>query len=202
MVFSPIFAISRCFEVNQPTLHVLCDFGKSHLPVTTGFTNDLPMVQLSDNSLSDFVRQIVSGYRNACESKNVSLLLDLEDVSAPYDRKLVHKAVAAMVENAIESMPDGGELEATLINAEHQWELEIADSGEQKNHTERAVAPGDGDLPRIAEVEVSSQMGMLNQLSLLMNATVQSWNCPLGGTANVLVVPKTSTIEKPDSKAA
>lgn len=161
------------------------------------------MVQLSDNRLSDFVRQIVSGYRNTCDSKNVSMVLDLEEVSAPYDRKLVHRAVAAMVENAIEAMPQGGELEATLINAEHQWELEIADSGEQKSQTESetGAAPG-GDLPKIVGVKDSDQMGMLNQLSVLMNATVQSWNCPLGGTANVLVVPKNTTNEKPDSKSA
>lgn len=162
------------------------------------------MVQLSDNRLSDFVRQIVSGYRNTCDSKNVSMVLDLEEVSAPYDRKLVHRAVAAMVENAIEAMPQGGELEATLINAEHQWELEIADSGEQKSQTESetSAAPGGGDLPKIVGVKDSDQMGMLNQLSVLMNATVQSWNCPLGGTANVLVVPKNTTNEKPDSKSA
>jgi len=160
------------------------------------------MVQLSNNSLSDFVRQVVSGYRNTCESNNVSLVLDLEEVSAPYDRKLVHRAVAAMVENAIDSMPNGGELEATLINAEHQWELEIADSGEQQSQSEPETTSTKSDLPRIAGVDVSPQIGMLNQLSVLMNATVQSWNCPLGGTANVLVVPKPLTNKKPDSKAA
>jgi len=153
------------------------------------------MVQLSNNSLSDFVRQVVSGYRNTCESKNVSMVLDLEEVSAPYDRKLVHRAVAAMVENAIEAMPEGGELEATLVNAEYQWELEIADSG--KSFTEESTeatslekAVPDGELPRILGADTTAHMGMLNQLSILMNATVQSWNCPLGGTAHVLVVPK------------
>ena len=149
------------------------------------------MVQLSNNSLSDFVRQVVSGYRNTCESKNVSVVLDLEEVTAPYDRKLVHRAVAAMVENAIEAMPEGGELEATLVNAEYQWELEIADSG--KSYVEEssltATVP-DGGLPRILGTDTNVHMGMLNQLSVLMNATVQSWNCPLGGTAHVLVVPK------------
>ena len=153
------------------------------------------MVQLSNNSLSDFVRQVVSGYRNTCESKNVSMVLDLEEVSAPYDRKLVQQAVAVMVENAIESMPEGGELEATLVNAEYQWELEIADSGksleeEHADKSELAQSAPDEGLPRILGTDTSVHMGMLNQLSILMNATVQSWNCPLGGTAHVLVVPK------------
>ena len=155
------------------------------------------MVQLSNNSLSDFVRQVVSGYRNTCETKNVSMVLDLEEVTAPYDRKLVHKAVVAMVENAIDAMPEGGELEATLVNAEYQWELEIADSGKSSDETYESPTPvgdtvNDG-LPRILGTETNVHMGVLNQLSILMNATVQSWNCPLGGTAHVLVVPKSST---------
>ena len=161
------------------------------------------MVQLSNNSLSDFVRQVVSGYRNTCESRNVSVVLDLEEISVPYDRKLVHRAVTAMVENALQAMPDGGELEATLINAKHQWELEIADSGGRSKTKETTGAPqAANDLPRIVEVESNTQMEVLNNLSILMNATVQSWNCPLGGTANVLVVPKRPANEQIINKAA
>ncbi|QEG24591.1 sensor histidine kinase [Mariniblastus fucicola] len=151
------------------------------------------MVQLSNNSLSDFVRQVVSGYRNTCESKNVSMVLDLEEVSAPYDRKLVHKAVIAMVENAIEAMPEGGELEATLVNAEYQWELEIADSGRSAEQDAPSINQTNPELPKVLGTETNLHMGTLNQLSVLMNATVQSWNCPLGGTAHVLVVPKPAT---------
>ena len=126
------------------------------------------------------------------------MVLDLEEVTAPYDRTLVHRAVAAMVENAIEAMPEGGELEATLVNAEYQWELEIADSGtaanEETTGTPKAAkdAPDQG-LPRIIGTETNVHMGVLNQLSILMNGTVQRWNCPLGGTAHVLVVPKPTT---------
>ena len=156
------------------------------------------MVQLSNNSLSDFVRQVVCSYRNACESKNVSMVLELEEVSAPYDRKLVHQAVSALVENAIHAMPQGGELEATLINTQFQWELEIADSGCGSTEASKST-PTESELPRIEGVPSTTQMSELNHLSVLMNATVQSWNCPLGGTANVLVVPKQPTS---DSKSA
>jgi len=126
------------------------------------------------------------------------MVLDLEEVTAPYDRKLVHRAVTAMVENAIEAMPEGGELEATLVNAEYQWELEIADSGKSTDEEKYTTPAQTGDtaidnLPRIVGTETNVHMGVLNQLSILMNATVQSWNCPLGGTAHVLVVPKPTT---------
>lgn len=152
------------------------------------------MVQLSQNSLSDFVRQVVSGYRSECESKNVTVVMDLEEVAAPYDRTLVHRAVTAMIENAIDAMPDGGELEATLVNAEYQWELEIADSGNRISDKEMQVST-DSELPRIVAVETNAHLGKLNQLSILMNAAIQSWNCPLGGTAHVLVVPKMNSRE-------
>ncbi len=158
------------------------------------------MVQLSQNSLSDFVRQVVSEYRNTCEAQNVNLLLDLEEVATPYDRKLVHHAVAAMVENAIEAMPQGGELEATLVNAEYQWELEIADSGKAIVEDEPTVSQH--NLPKIVGVDTNTHMGKLNQLSILMNATVQSWNCPLGGTAHVLVVPKPVARENSNQRRA
>lgn len=161
------------------------------------------MVQLSQNSLSDFVRQVVSGYRNECEAQNVNVLLDLEEVVTPYDRKLVHHAVAAMVENAIEAMPQGGELEATLVNAEYQWELEIADSGKAAVESEPTEnRQPDKQLPQVVGVDANAHMGKLDQLSILMNATVQSWNCPLGGTAHVLVVPKPYSQQNPDQRRA
>lgn len=149
------------------------------------------MVQLSQNTLTDFVRQVVSGYHQDCERNQVDIVLDLEDVATPFDQTLVHRAVIAMVENAIESMPLGGELEVTLVNAEYQWELEVADSGTPADNGDR-TNNSDASLPRVFAVAANTHINRLNQLSILMNATIQSWNCPLGGTANVLVVPKMS----------
>ena len=162
------------------------------------------MVHLSQNSLSDFVRQVVSEYRTTCDTKNVNVLMDLEDVATPFDQKLVHHAVAAMVENAIQAMPEGGELEATLVNAEYQWELEIADSGNRVVEEPVVEKPIENEqqLPRIVGVDTTAHMSKLNQLSILMNATVQTWNCPLGGTAHVLVVPKRTGQESSNQRRA
>jgi len=161
-------------------LREFSDFGTSHVRTTHDLIDKSLMVQLSQNSLSDFVRQVVSEYRNTCETKNVNLLLDLEEVSTP--------------------MPQGGELEATLVNAEFQWELEIADSG-IVDETE-SLPEAEQTLPRIVGVDTNVHMGKLNQLSILMNATLQSWNCPLGGTAHVLVVPKPISRENSNQRRA
>jgi len=99
-------------------------------------------------------------------------------------------------------MPNGGELEATLINAEHQWELEIADSGKREKSEPIETKETDSELPRVVGVKRSPHIEVLNQLGILMNATIQSWNCPLGGTASVLVVPKMRGNEQTITKAA
>ena len=155
------------------------------------------MVRLSNSNLSDFISQIVNSYRSVCESERVSLTLDIDDVAVPYEPKMVRRAVELMMENAIELTPAGGEVEATLINAEYQWELEIADTG-SRSHSDQTISDTPDRLPRVANRPINS----LQQLSILMNATIQSWNCPLGGTAIVLVVPKSHASERTIRKAA
>lgn len=161
------------------------------------------MVSLSQNSLSDFVRQIANGFRDACEARNISLELDLDEVSTSYDRRAVQSAVRAMMENAISAMPDGGELEATLIDGNNQWELEIADSG-SKQAADQALSKNQttAKLPRVALFSANEHLRRLNNISIMLHGTVQSWNCPLGGTALVLVVPKQSSQQSLDFRRA
>lgn len=165
------------------------------------------MVLLSQNSLSDFVRQVASGFRNVCDTRNISLELDLDEVSTPYDRRTVQSAIVAMIENAIAAMPDGGELEATLIDGNGQWELEIADSGRQPTADEPVDEPAlqnqsTDSLPRVALFPANEHLRRLNNISIILQGTVQTWNCPLGGTAHVLVVPKQISQQSSDRRRA
>ncbi len=195
-----VYLFSRGLSRSQPTLRELSDFGTSQLKVSSTFMfAEMLMVQISNNSLSDFVRQIASGYKNLCQSRNITLELDIDEVSTAYDKKTTHSAIIAMIENAIDSMPNGGELEATLIDGNGQWELEIADSGSQSSvpsNTDSQTQPSsevaDSDLFHVAPFQANQHLRRLNNISILLNATVQTWNCPLGGTAHVLVVPKSS----------
>lgn len=134
------------------------------------------MVQLSSQSLSDFVRHTVTGFRNECEQQGISLELNIEDICVPYQSNIVRTAVVTMLESSISSMPAGGELEVNLIGTEFQWELEVADSGSRKR-----TASG------------SDCQSILEAVSLTLGGSVQTWNCPLGGLAHVLIVPKRGT---------
>lgn len=159
------------------------------------------MVRLSKLELSDFIVQIIDSYQGVCRSKQIKLTLDIEDVSVGYEPKMVRRAVELMMDNSVQVTPVGGEIEASLINAEYQWELEIADSGPRAK-TDRVATEAQTELPKIVGESPSTSIKSLQQLSVLMNATVQSWNCPLGGTAIVLVIPKGHTNEQAITKAA
>ncbi len=131
------------------------------------------MVQLSSNSLSDFLRQTLTGFRAQCRSRGIKLELNIEDVNVPYQNSLVRTAVIALMESSIASTPDGGEIEVNLIDCQFQWELEVADSGSRQRNANTTV-----------------QQNKLEAVSLALGASVQTWNCPLGGIAHVLIVPK------------
>jgi hypothetical protein len=155
----------------------------------------------SMESITDWVHQIGFGFRNICQRHNIEIAMDLDDVHDVAIGKPIKDAVIALVNNAIEAMPNGGELEINLVDGKHQWEIEVADSGAAKSsfprdrrhdvpepHTTEQV--GRSDLPLIEPVEVSRHLLQLEKLAIELNATRQSWKCPLGGMAEVLIVPK------------
>ena len=142
----------------------------------------MPMVQLSNNSLSDFVRQVVFGFQNRCQTNSIRLELDIEDVDTPFSCDTIKTAAASLLEHAIESLPDGGEIEVTLINSEYQWELEVAHCESKETETPETVG---------LKIYTESEHQMrLEAASLTLGGSVQTWKCPLGGLAHVLIVPK------------
>lgn len=140
------------------------------------------MVHLSSQSLSDFIRQTITGFRPDCERLAISLELNIEDVSVPYQSNIIRTGVVTLMENSIASMSSGGELEVNLIDSEFQWELEVADSGTRNRNTSGNHEPS-----------------TLEAVSLALGGSVQTWKCPLGGLAHVLIVPKRNTGNKAQS---
>ncbi|MEM7782538.1 MAG: hypothetical protein AAF939_00940 [Planctomycetota bacterium] len=132
------------------------------------------------------VHKIVNKLLDSLESKLVSLQIsletDLESVKTSGHSIAVESATAALLENAIQAMPDGGNLSVTLIDSPNQWELEVADNA-SRDFEEKIVSENNASLNKA--VTVANQQG----------GEVQTWNCPLGGKAHVLVMPRS----RPDS---
>ncbi|MCC9600080.1 ATPase [Stieleria sp. JC731] len=104
-------------------------------------------------------------------SAPVCLEVDIDvSVPVPCDNTRAADLITAISRQALEAMPDGGDLMITACCTENGVELEIADSGMDTNHRERA-------LP-IAAAAVGADL---------------KWqNCPQGGVAVTIYFPAKS----------
>ena len=152
------------------------------------------MQQQSLVPINQLAQQVITSFAGKFEAKQIRIDADMESVNASVDRQAIHQAVSRMIENAIDSMPSGGKINLTLIDGPHHWELEVADSvgeiyGQQWKtevdsndaiHAEnlKRIEP---ENPRLDAVRVAAQQH---------GGQVQSWLCPQGGTAHVLVIPR------------
>jgi signal transduction histidine kinase len=139
--------------------------------------------------LRELIDEVADPLRPQLEAQDVSLLIDVPErqrVSA--DRHMVRRAVLNLVLNAIDAMPDGGELVITACETTGGWELEIADGG-----------PG---LPcnlqhSIFEPFVSTKsngtglgLAVVHRVAEAHGGSITAMNCPEGGAAFLLRIPR------------
>ncbi|PAY19420.1 MULTISPECIES: ATPase [Pirellulaceae] len=102
----------------------------------------------------------------------VCLELDIDlEIPIPCDHQRTADLITALSKQALEAMPDGGDLMITACQSESGLELEIADSGTDATKRER-------HLPIAAAA---------------INAELQWQNCPQGGVAVTIVFPSQSS---------
>jgi len=150
--------------------------------------------------VGEFVKTIFDSYHETFENQSVIVDFDFENVTAPFDVQLIKEATRSLIQNAIEKMPNGGTISATLIDGQHQWELEIADSSgakfnpfDEKAKPERQTESSDStahDLPVIIPFPESDSLRNAHRSAIAHHGHIQTWDCPQGGTAHVLVIPK------------
>ena len=145
------------------------------------------------HSVTDLVQQIGTGFNEICASRDIAVELELDEVSDEIEMKTVRDALIAMVNHSIDAMPDGGSLEINLVNGGHQWELEVADTHNRCAPATGSVTPSPDDSRHELLAAIPQQpdrhLLKLDRLATELSATVQVYNCPLGGQAHVLVVP-------------
>ena len=105
----------------------------------------------------------------------VCLELDIEsDLPIPCEKGRAADLIAALTQQALTAMPDGGDLMITGCQTPNGIELEIADSGDDVHHRER-------HLPIAAAA---------------IQADLEWKNCPQGGVAVTILFPPTQTSSK------
>ena len=157
------------------------------------------------SSVSDFVKTIVDSYQLALREKSITIETDLELVQTNFDGDIVDSVTRSLIENAMNKMPNGGVISLTLIDGNHQWELEVADSDgmafnsfaeanlnidKSKQDRPLDLTNAQQDLPVIIPFQETESLRRARSAAISLGGQIQIWDCPQGGTAHVFVAPK------------
>ena len=127
-------------------------------------------------------------------SLGVHLSLDLAEVEMIAHGSLLERGIESLVCNSLAAFQDGGELSVTLLDNDHQWELEVADTfNPAAPAREPEPAVDTGHAPVILPFPVNDHLKTVLDIAAHHRGQLQSWPCRGGGTAYVLVVPNRST---------
>jgi len=150
-------------------------------------------------SISRLINEIVLSLSEHFASNRITVELDVQPLEVQANLPLIQSALKGLLQNALQSMTNGGELSVTLIDCPHQWELEVADTSTNRLVEASILKDQPGDIDRQTET-TSLPLGTANLDREALNKVyaaaeahgghVQTWNCPSGGTANVLIIPK------------
>ncbi len=139
---------------------------------------------------------VLSLVENTCEqlapqlsAQAVRLTVDVPDnVHVRADAGMLRRAVLNLILNALDAMPDGGELVITGVDYDESVELEIADSGP-------GLAPS--TIKRVFEPFFTTKshgaglgLAIVSHILERHQGVVYAMNCPEGGAAFTLQLPR------------
>ncbi len=146
-------------------------------------------------SVAEAVATAVDHIRGACLKRNITIETDLDGVDIEADSVLIVQAAANLLTNGINAMPAGGVLSVTLVETDSQWELEVADSGRlpsRFNAPQNATDEIPEHPPVFIEFLAHNVLHEVRSLAEDYSGSMQTYPCPLGGSAHVLIIPKFS----------
>lgn len=88
-------------------------------------------LQLFENGLFDYFKEMIDSIAEDLHSKNVTLNSTLPDPEyrALFDPNRVSRVFFNLVLNSRDAMPDGGEIEVIVSGNEDEWSMEVKDNG-------------------------------------------------------------------------
>jgi K+-sensing histidine kinase KdpD len=152
--------------------------------------------QLKHVSVTQLISDVIEESKSEIGTRNLEVEFDDQLIEAKIDSELILVAFRALMKNAMESSPDESELTITMIDGPHHWEVEVADSshhGRQKLNTEiedqELSDPNEG-LAVILPFPANENLRIAYRAAIEHGGQIQSWQCPQGGMAYVLVIPR------------
>lgn len=134
------------------------------------------------------IDEICASHALQLRARSIRVELDVpHGVTMLADREMLRRAVSNLVLNAIDAMPDGGELVCTSYVGPAGFELEIADSGPglDAEIRRRAFEPFFSTKPG------STGLGLtiVERFAAAHGGRVTACNCPEGGAAFTIGIP-------------
>jgi len=139
--------------------------------------------------VGDLVEEVCQSLVRPLEDHCIDVDVDVPpNTLVTADREMFRQAVWNLVQNSIDAMPHGGELVITSYDSPAGLELEVADSG-----------PGlsEQDLQQLLRHSPSSEqygygagLVVVQQIAELHRGSVTAMNCPEGGAAFTIKIPR------------
>lgn len=168
--------LNSCFHALEATVDDLLQFTGSRQP-----THQVCLVR-------NLVQEVYQSLAPQCMAQGIRMQLDLppaETVSC--DREMIRRVLMNLVLNAIDAMPDGGDLFVTSCQTSRGFELEIADSGPGLDSLTLTKALD----PFYTTKEGGTGLGLaiVGRIMEVHGGAVEVSNCPEGGAAFTLRFP-------------
>lgn len=144
--------------------------------------------------MCELVEQVCRPLSGCLSSQAIQMVIDIpEGHTITADHGLLCRAVRNLVLNAVDAMPQGGSLVITSAAGSDAIELEIADTG---------PALSDEELQEAFELVPSAQrsgtgsgLAVVHRIAELHGGRITVVNCPEGGAAFTLRIPRTAALE-------
>ncbi len=143
--------------------------------------------------LGEMIEDVWASLQPQLTAQGIETVTDVPgDLWISADRDMLRRAVLNLTLNALDAMPDGGELVVTSCRTSKGIELEVADSG-----------PGlaEEDIARVFEPFYTTKDGgtglglaIVARITEVHGGEITVINCPEGGAAFTLCIPQTSAV--------
>jgi signal transduction histidine kinase len=137
---------------------------------------------------SDLVEEIIDSLAPQLDAQGIDVSVDVPPNTVVHaDREMLRRAVLNLVLNAVDAMPEGGDLVVTSYDGRGGFELEIADSGPglTDDQVKRAFDP----FYTTKDTGTGLGLSIVQRIAEAHGGRVTALNCPQGGAAFTIELP-------------
>ena len=140
-------------------------------------------------AVRELVEEVYSTLSLQFAAQSISLEVDIPHAHhIVADREMLRRAILNLMLNALDAMPEGGELTVTSVDGEQMFELEIADSG--PGFSEKALMRAFEPFYTTKSGGTGLGLAIVYRIAEVHGGRLVAQNCPDGGAALTIQIPR------------